>query len=279
MHLLGRVVVFAEKLPTLWADGGMRLMLRIAIANGKGGTGKTSTTVHLADALACRGAHVLVIDLDDQANATKFIGGECRAGRPTVGDLLLERAGIADVLTEARNGIHLFPSRRGLEEKSHELLTAYYRQEKLAEGLKAAEATYDVGLFDCPPAVSVLTANAIFAADWLLVPTVLDAAAYDGLDDLLEFARVVRRDPLPSSILISNYDGRNRRVNEAVEPALLENYTILDVRVPTCQAVPQAHSALCAIREVNPQSRAWQAFQELAAQVLALQQETKNAAA
>ena len=254
-------------------------MLRIALANGKGGTTKTSTTIHLADALAIQGAKVLVVDLDDQANCTKFLGAELEEGRPSVGELLLKRACLSDTIRQARNGIHVVPARRGLLSQSLELLTVYYNQERLAAGLEDGEGLYDIGLFDCPPALSVLTANAIFAADWLLVPTTLDPAAYDGLDDLLTFACSVRRDPMPHSILISAFDARKSRVNRNVEPALMANYNTLDLRIPTCEAVKQAHSALSSIIEINPRSRAWQAFQELARIVIKLQKESKDVAA
>lgn len=270
---------YAEKLPTHLTHGFMTTMLRIALANGKGGTTKTSTTIHLADALAAQGARVLVVDLDDQANCTKFLRADLKQGTPSVGELLLQRASLSDTIRNARNGIHIVPARRGLLSQSLELLTVYYNQERLAMGLEEGEGIYDIGLFDCPPALSVLTANAIFAADWLLVPTTLDPAAYDGLDDLLAFSRSVRRDPMPHSILISAFDARKSKVNRNVEPALVANYNTMDLRIPTCEAVKQAHSALCSLAEIKPRSRAWQAFKELAKIVVKLQKESKDVAA
>lgn len=253
-------------------------MLRIAIANGKGGTAKTSTTVHLADALASQGARVLVVDLDDQAQSTKFLGAAVEPDGATVAELLLQKARLEETLVAVRSGTRLVPSRRGLEKASHELISAYYGHERLAKALEAGQGHFEVALFDCPPALSILTANALHAADWMLIPTELDAAAYDGLTDLREFAAQVRRGPLASSILISNYDARNRRNNSTYEPALAEEFNVLPTRIPTCQSVPQSHGALCELAKVNPRSRAWGAFREVATDIIALCKEVHVAA-
>ena len=267
-----------ENLPKRRDAGFMTPMLCISLANAKGGTAKTSTTIGLASALSDKNVRVLVVDLDDQANATKALGLDFDASRQTVGDLLLERARLPDVVLNVMPRVDIVPAWSGLLEQSNELLQAYYRQERLSKALSEGQRTYDICLIDCPPARGVLTANALFAADWMIVPMPLDSFSYDGLHDLLAFAESVRRDPVIASILVTQFDARNRRLNRLIEPELVER-NVLNTRIPICQAIRHAQGARRSLAEIDPSSSAWKAYLNLAEEVIAVLKEAEHVVA
>jgi chromosome partitioning protein len=162
----------------------------VAVANQKGGVGKTTVTLGLAAALAEAGRTVLVIDLDPQASVTKVLGAD-PSGRPSMADLLLDGAGhsVAEVVQPTSWGVDVAPSEIALarREQQRQLGDEYL----LAEAVRQVD--HDVVLIDCPPSLGVLTINGLVAGTHVLVVTEPSYVALAGVADLLETVEIIRR--------------------------------------------------------------------------------------
>jgi chromosome partitioning protein len=161
----------------------------VAVVNQKGGTGKTTTVLNLGSALARLGRRVLLVDLDPQANLTYSLG--IVPGGGTVADVLRGERGFDEILVE-QEGMAVAPGSRALADVEVALASEAGRERVLRERLAAAR-DYDVVLLDCPPSLSVLTLNALEAADTVLIPVQLEVLALQGLTQLLDTVRDVRR--------------------------------------------------------------------------------------
>jgi chromosome partitioning protein len=254
-------------------------MLTIAIANAKGGTGKTTTATNLASALAVSGTRVLAIDLDPQGNCSQALGLAVEPGTPTIGQALLRRIALPDIIQMCPYAVGVAPANRSLLDVALALEREYFKQEHLARELAGVRADYDVVVIDCPPALSVLTANAVFAADWVVVPFPLTAFAYAGLADLRTFSREVRKDDVPLSLLVSLFDARTTRLNRTLLEALEgEDYRFFSARVPRVAAIEQAQGACAPVAAFAKGSFGARAFDDVAQEVLQVLKETRHAA-
>ena len=164
----------------------------LAITNQKGGVGKTTTAVNLAACLAATGSRVLLIDLDPQGNATTGSGITKKEALPTVYQLLIGMAGLAEVCLQTEFGFDVLPANRELAGAEVELIELGEREYRLRNALLAGQATYDFVLIDCPPALNMLTVNGLVAADAVLIPMQCEYYALEGLSDLVETLRKVR---------------------------------------------------------------------------------------
>ena len=142
----------------------------IAIANQKGGVGKTTTAVNLAAALAQSGSRVLLVDLDAQGNATMGSGVDKRELTASTCDVLLEEVHAADAVVHTPEGFDLMPGNTDLTAAEIELMDEDGREQRLKRALDTLRPKYDYIIIDCPPALSLLTLNALTAADSVLVP-------------------------------------------------------------------------------------------------------------
>ena len=144
----------------------------IAIANQKGGVGKTTTAINLGASLAVAEQRTLVIDIDPQGNATSGLGIEDRDARPTIYGVLIGQASLKEAVVEGVHFPHLdlVPSTRDLVGAEIELVSAYSRETILRNALDAVRDDYDYVLVDCPPSLGLLTLNTLTAADSVLIP-------------------------------------------------------------------------------------------------------------
>jgi chromosome partitioning protein len=154
----------------------------LAITNQKGGVGKTTTAVNLAASLAAEGLRVLMIDLDPQGNATTGSGITKKEALPTVYQLLIGAATLAEVCIKTDFGFDVLPANRELAGAEVELIDLSEREYRLKNALQAGHASYDFILIDCPPALNMLTVNGLVAADSVMIPMQCEYYALEGLD-------------------------------------------------------------------------------------------------
>jgi len=164
----------------------------LAITNQKGGVGKTTTAVNLAASLAAEGQRVLMIDMDPQGNATTGAGITKKEALPTVYQLLIGAATLLEVCIETAFGFDVLPANRELAGAEVELIELEHREYRLKKALQENHAEYDFVLIDCPPALNMLTVNALVAADSVLIPMQCEYYALEGLSDLVETLRKIR---------------------------------------------------------------------------------------
>ncbi len=193
--------------------------MRIAIANQKGGVGKTTTAINLATALAATGKSVLLLDMDAQGNASTGLGIDRRARTRSIYEVLLGDVSLDEAtMPTAVPGLSLVPSTAALAGAEIELVGVERRNRRLAEALGSAQV-YDYVLTDCPPSLGLLTLNALVAAQRVLVPLQCEFFALEGLSQLLGTIERVRDGLNPGlrrlGIVLTMADRRNR-LSEAV---------------------------------------------------------------
>jgi len=200
----------------------------ITIANQKGGVGKTTTCVNLAASLAATQRRVLLVDLDPQANATMGSGIDKGTLEYTVCDVLLDDLPVADALkTPAEGGFTILPSNQELTAAEVELVQRPDREFRLRRALEPVLRQFDYVLIDCPPALNMLTVNALTAAEHVLIPMQCEYFALEGLSALVGTIDKLRASANPKleihGILRTMFDPRNNLANE-VSAQLLSHF-------------------------------------------------------
>jgi chromosome partitioning protein len=195
----------------------------LAVANQKGGVGKTTSTVNLAAGLALQGLRTLVIDLDPQGNASTALGIEHRAGTPSVYEVILGELGLADAVAVSPQSPNLLciPATIDLAGSEIELVSMVARESRLLRALSTValdELGVDYVFIDCPPSLGLLTVNALVAAPEVLIPIQCEYYALEGLGQLLRNIELVQAHLNPeltvSTILLTMYDGRTKLADQ-----------------------------------------------------------------
>ena len=185
----------------------------LAVANQKGGVGKTTTSVNLAAGLAQSGKRVLLVDLDPQGNATMGSGVDKRKLERTIYHVLLGLGDIANIRVRTESGYDLVPANRELAGAEVELVELPNREGRLRAALERFAGEYDFILIDCPPSLSLLTVNAFAAAEQVLIPMQCEYYALEGLSDLVGTIKRVRANLNPrleiAGLLRTMFDPRN----------------------------------------------------------------------
>lgn len=246
----------------------------VAVANQKGGVGKTTTAVNLASAMAMRGLRILLVDVDPQGSASTGVG--CKPGEeePTIYDLLVGACSAGEVLRRTCvDGLDVIPSSRDLVGAEIELVGLPDRERRLADGLRSITPMYDGVLIDCPPSLGLLTLNALVAADGVLIPLQAEYYALEGLSSLLETVTRVRETLNPrlalDGLLITMFDRRNtlaRQVRDEVSRHFAER--VFGTIVPRNVRLSESPSHGVPVLLYDPGSRGSAAYRRLAAEVM-----------
>ena len=247
----------------------------IAVANQKGGVGKTTTTINLGAAIAEHGKRVLIVDLDPQANATTGLGVNSRDLQESIYQVLCEEAAARDVIRPVDvPDLDLLPSSLALAGAEIELVSAFSREHRLSRALAPIVEAYDLILVDCPPALGLLTINALVFARELLVPIQCEYYALEGLGQLTGNVDLVRSNLNPelniSRIVLVMFDGRTK-LSEQVAGEVRAHFgdRVCNQVIPRSVRLSEAPSYGQPITLFDPTSRGAVAYRELAKEVLA----------
>lgn len=196
-------------------------MIRVAIANQKGGVGKTTTAINIATAMAATGWKTLLIDLDPQGNASTGIGIGADQRAASAYDLLVDEMPLAECIQPTRiPGLDIIPATVDLSGAEVELVSVENRTDRLRRAL-ATDTTHDICFIDCPPSLGLLTLNALAASDTLLVPLQCEFFALEGLSQLLQTVERIQQRFNPElgivGIALTMYDRRNRLTDQVAD--------------------------------------------------------------
>jgi len=263
-------------------------MIAIAVVNQKGGVAKTTTAVALAGILAREGYAVLLVDMDPQGNGTTHLGFRNRRLEKQVYDILHDQTDVDKAVYETRwQNLYLIPANLDLAGAEVELISEINRESRLKFALeelaRRSGREFDFCFIDCPPSLSVLTLNALVAADYCIVPIECDPFSLDGILRLLDVVDQLRRYKMNPALkllgfLLTRYDAR-RTISETVKNQLREHFgreLVFDTVIGQDAQLVYAASEGDPICYYNKNTQATKHYQNLAQEVLARVEEGKG---
>ncbi|SEG78341.1 chromosome partitioning protein [Nonomuraea solani] len=247
----------------------------IAVANQKGGVGKTTTSVNIAAALSMHGQRVLVVDLDPQGNASTALATEHRGDVPDVYQVLVDDLPMADIVKQVPEMPNLYcaPATIDLAGAEIELVSLVAREARLRRALAAYEGVeFDYIIIDCPPSLGLLTVNALVCADEVMIPIQCEYYALEGLGQLLRNVDLIRAHLNPtlqlSTIVLTMYDGRTRLASQVAEEVRSHfGETVLNTVIPRSVRLSEAPSYGQSVMTYDPGSSGAMAYMDAAREI------------
>ena len=253
-------------------------MNTIAILNQKGGTGKTTTAINLSSGLAYEGKKTLLIDIDPQNHSTIGLGIEIENQNSSISKILSNSGSpLKKIITKTYiKNLNIVPSHISLARIAEQMYTKLYKEATLNKAIQPIKNDYDYIIIDCPPNLGVLTINALFASDLLIVPCQMSRYSLDGLSDLMDVVRAVKytwdkKDKNISyfRILLTMFDVRNKITNEFILKELKPfKNRIFKTKIMKNEALNQAQIAQKSIFDFDPKSKGTKNYRELTKEVL-----------
>jgi chromosome partitioning protein len=246
----------------------------VALANQKGGVGKSTTAINLAAALAFQDQRVLLIDLDPQGNASSGLGIDRGSIEVSIYDVLLKESALEDAIepTSVRN-LFVVPATIDLAGAEIELVSMFSRETRLGNAIDEIDDDYDIVLIDCPPSLGLLTVNALTAAQEVLIPIQCEYYALEGLSQLLRNVELVSSNLNPklkvSGVVLTMYDGRTKLSKEVAEQ--VRDYfgdVAFSTVIPRSVRLSEAPSYGEPIEAFDPMSRGAIAYRQLGREFL-----------
>ena len=260
---------------------GIHLARIISIANQKGGVGKTTTAINLAAALAACETRVLVVDSDPQGNSTSGLGVEKTGDRQTIYDVLIRESPLQEAIAATESdGLFLVPADQNLVAANLDLVDAECRERRLEKALREVKEDYEFILIDCPPALDLLTLNALVASDSVLIPIQCEFFALEGISQLMDTVDRIRESFNESleveGVLLTMYDDRTN-LTKQVEADLREFFgkQVFRTVIPRSIRLAEAPSFGKSILAYDPRSKGAESYIQLAKEILANEQRAR----
>lgn len=254
----------------------------LAITNQKGGVGKTTTCVNLAASLAANYKKVLLVDLDPQGNATTGSGVDKAHLKHSIYDVLIGKKSLNEVIvTSEKGGYHIAPSNRELAGAEVELVNEFAREARLKQAIAKLDGDYDYILLDCPPALNLVTVNALTAANSVMIPMQCEYYALEGLSDLVNTIKKVRTNLNATleieGLLRTMFDNRNMLAQQ-VSTQLVSHFgdKVYSTVIPRNIRLAEAPSYGLPVLVYDKSSKGAIAYLDLAKEIIVKNQQVKN---